>query len=162
MLDIHPRFDILTWDPIDISLEGQYIKNLAYNRNAILDHGPPNSLLAPGPVNNLGNNGVYQGGDTGYMAKITLGQLEIAKLWDWNTFLTYRYLETDATPDAIADARFPPWGHQRTGLHPRRQPWHRQEYLAAAAILQFADDLRPAIRRQPGLARPELEVLTHV
>jgi hypothetical protein len=104
VLDIHPELDVTTWHPFDVAFEGQFIKNLAYNRTQIVNHGPPNGPV--GPVNNLGNNGVYQGGDTGYMAKVTLGQLEITKLWDWNTFLTYRHLETDATPDAIADADF--------------------------------------------------------
>jgi hypothetical protein len=104
VLDIHPRVDITTYHPIDISLEGQFIKNLAYNADEIINHGPPNGPI--GPQNNIGSNGHYQGGDTGYMVKATLGQLEMHKLWDWNVFATYRYLETDATLDAIADADF--------------------------------------------------------
>ena len=113
VLDVHPRFDILTYHPVDVSLEGEFIKNLAYNRDAILNHGPPNEQV--GPVNNFGPNGTYQGGDTGYMLKATVGQFEIQKAWDWNVSLSYRYLETDATLDAIADADFHQGGTNAQG-----------------------------------------------
>jgi hypothetical protein len=104
VLDVHPRFDITTYHPIDISLEGQFIKNLAYNYNAIVAHGPADGPI--GPVNNIGNNDHYEGGDTGYTMKVTLGQLVMQKAWDWNVFLTYRYLQSDATLDAIDDSDF--------------------------------------------------------
>jgi hypothetical protein len=57
-------------------------------------------------VNNIGNNDHYEGGDTGYTMKVTLGQLVMQKAWDWNVFLTYRYLQSDATLDAIDDSDF--------------------------------------------------------
>jgi hypothetical protein len=138
VLDIHPRVDITTYHPIDVSLEGQFIKNLAYNYNAILDHGPPNGPI--GPQNNIGSNGHYQGGDTGYMVKATLGQLEMHKLWDWNVFATYRYLETDATLDAIADADFHYGGTNAQGyilgssLGIARNTWLQLRYFSAEAI----------------------------
>jgi hypothetical protein len=139
VLDIHPRVDVTTWHPFDVSFEGEFIKNLAYNRSEILDHGPPNGPI--GPANNLGNNGVYQGGDTGYMAKITLGQLEINKLWDWNTFLTYRYLQTDSTLDAIDDSDFHLGGTNAQGyilgasLGIARNTWIQLRYFSSTTIL---------------------------
>jgi hypothetical protein len=138
VLDIHPKFKILTYDPIDVALEGEFIKNLAYNRAAILAHGP--TFEQAGPVNNLGNNGLYQGGDTGYMMKATLGQLVMNKLWDWNLFLSYRYLETDATLDAIADADFHEGGTNAQGyivggdLGIARNTWLTLRYMSAQAI----------------------------
>ncbi len=138
VLDIHPRVDITTYHPIDVSLEGQFIKNLAYNSDAILTHGPSDGPV--GPVNNIGSNGHYQGGDTGYMVKATLGQLQIQKLWDWNAFLTYRYLQTDATLDAIADADFHLGGTNAQGyilgssLGIARNTWLQLRYFSAEAI----------------------------
>jgi hypothetical protein len=138
VLDVHPRVDITTYHPIDISLEGQFIKNLAYNSDAILNHGPPNGPI--GPQNNIGSNGHYQGGDTGYMVKATLGQLEMHKLWDWNVFATYRYLETDATLDAIADSDFHYGGTNAQGyilgssLGIARNTWLQLRYFSAEAI----------------------------
>jgi hypothetical protein len=142
VLDIHPRFDIMTWHPIDVAIEGEFIKNLAYNRSEILTHGPVNSTaVGPlGPVNNLGNNGAYQGGDTGYMVKVALGQLEIQKKWDWNAYVSYRYLETDATLDAIADADFHLGGTNARGyltgvsLGIARNTWLQVRYMSSQVI----------------------------
>jgi hypothetical protein len=138
VLDIHPRVDITTYHPIDVSLEGQFIKNLAYRSDDILTHGPTDGPV--GPVNNIGSNGHYQGGDTGYMVKATLGQLQIQKLWDWNAFITYRYLQTDATLDAIADADFHYGGTNAQGyilgssLGIARNTWLQLRYFSAEAI----------------------------
>ena len=138
VLDVHPRFDILTWHPIDVALEAEYIKNLAYDRGAILTHGPASGPI--GPQNNLGNNGAYQGGDTGWMVKAALGQLEIQKKWDWNAFVSYRYLETDATLDAIADADFHLGGTNARGyltgasLGIARNTWLQVRYLSSQTI----------------------------
>jgi hypothetical protein len=105
VLEAHPQFLISSYDPFDILLEGEYLKNLAYNRNAILDHGPVQGPI--GPANNLiGKNDYYQGGDTAWMVKGTFGNLAIHKRWDWNVTAGYKYLETDSTLDSINDADF--------------------------------------------------------
>jgi hypothetical protein len=138
VLDVHPRFDILTWHPIDVAIEGEFIKNLAYNRDEILTHGPTNGPV--GPVNNLGSGGYYQGGDTGYMVKVALGQLEIQKAWDWNAFVSYRYLESDATLDAIADADFHLGGTNARGyltgvsVGIARNTWVQLRYMSSQVI----------------------------
>jgi hypothetical protein len=138
VLDVHPRVDITTYHPIDLAIEGEFIKNLAYNYNEILDHGPPNGPI--GPQNNIGSNGHYQGGDTGYMVKATVGDLQIHKLWDWNVFATYRYLETDATLDAIADSDFHYGGTNAQGyilggsMGIARNTWVQLRYFSSEAI----------------------------
>jgi hypothetical protein len=144
VLDIHPSLAILTYDPIDILLEGQFIKNLAYDRAAILAHGAP--YQTPGPVNNVGSIpkgatvGPYVGGDTGYMLKATVGQPEMHKRWDWNVFLSYRYLDTDATLDAIADSDFHEGGTDAQGyivggdLGIARNTWLTLRLMEAQAI----------------------------
>ncbi len=140
VLDIHPRFEIDTWDPIDIAIEGQFIKNLAYDRSAILTHGPTEALLPPGPVNNLGNNGIYQGGDTGYEAKVTVGELIIKQRLDWNAFLAYRYLESDATLDSLDDSDFHLGGTNARGfllggsLGIARNTWLTLRYLSSQVV----------------------------
>jgi hypothetical protein len=138
VLDIHPQLKISTYDPIDIVLEGEFTKNLAYNRAAIVAHGAPNET--PGPVNNLGNNGAYQGGDTAYMLKATLGELVMQKRWDWNVFLSYRYLQSDSTLDAIADSDFHEGGTNAQGyivggdLGIARNTWLTLRYMSAEVI----------------------------
>jgi hypothetical protein len=138
VLDVHPRVDITTYHPIDLSVEGEFIKNLAYDQSAILTHGP--TFGPTGPQNNIGSNGHYQGGDTGYMAKATLGQLEMHKLWDWNVSLAYRYLETDSTLDAITDVDFHQGGTNAQGyifganLGIAHNTWLNFRYMSAEAI----------------------------
>ena len=104
VLEAHPRVEISTYDPIDVALDGEFIKNLAYNRAAILAHGPSSGPI--GPQNNLGSNNLYQGGDTGFILRGQLGSLQIHKRWDWNIMAAYKYVETDATLDSITDADF--------------------------------------------------------
>jgi hypothetical protein len=97
VLDLHGRFDIHNYDPIVISLEGEFADNLAFNRSYI---------LARDPVTNIGNNNYYQGGNIAYMAKLTVGYPEIDKLWDWNVSFAYKYLESDSVVDAFTDPDF--------------------------------------------------------
>ncbi len=104
VLEVHPRVEIDSYLPFQIAIGGEYLKNLAYDRGAILNHGPPNGPI--GPQNNIGSNGYYQGGDTAYMIRGEFGHLDIQKRWDWNVMLAYKYLETDATLDSINDADF--------------------------------------------------------
>ncbi len=105
VLEVHPRVDITSYHPFDIELDGEFLKNLAYDRNAILNHGP--SVNGPiGPQNNIGSNGRYQGGDTAYIVRGEIGNLDIHKRWDWNVSLAYKYLQTDSTLDSINDADF--------------------------------------------------------
>jgi len=104
VLEAHPQLLISSYHPFDILLEGEFLKNLAFNRDAILDHGPVQGPI--GPANNLGSNNYYQGGDTAWMVKASLGTLSIHKRWDWNVTAGYKYIETDATLDSINDSDF--------------------------------------------------------
>ena len=97
IVDLHGRLDIHVYDPIVIALEGEYLKNLAFNRSYV---------LARQPANNIGSNNEYQGGDTGYLARITVGYPDVEHLWDWKLTATYKYLESDAVLDSITDPDF--------------------------------------------------------
>jgi len=97
ILDLHGRVDLTNYHPIDIALEGDFVKNLAFNRS---------SIVARNPQSNIGFNGAYEGGDTGYQGKITVGHLDIKKRWDWNIYGGYRYLESDAVLDSMTDSDF--------------------------------------------------------
>jgi hypothetical protein len=82
------------------------VKNLAFDRNTILNNGSPN---LPGPVNNLTNPSdvsSFTGGDTGWIVKLNLGKVALEQLWDWNVNLSYRYVESDATVDGFTDSDF--------------------------------------------------------
>jgi len=100
------QLDYSHLDPFHIWLTGEFVKNLAFDRNEILNNGSPN---LPGPVNNLNNPSdpnSFAGGDTGWIVKLNLGKVALEQLWDWNVNLSYRYVESDATVDGFTDSDF--------------------------------------------------------
>jgi hypothetical protein len=97
VLDLHGRFDIDIFKPIVIALEGDFATNLAYNRAAILGHGP---------ANNFDGSGQFKSGANAYMLRVAVGTPTIARRWDWNLSLAYKYLEADSVLDALTDSDF--------------------------------------------------------
>jgi hypothetical protein len=81
------------------------VKNVAFDRNAIENNGPPQEV---GPVNNLSGDGtgVFVGGDSGYNVRLVLGRPILDEFGQWNVNLTYRYVESDAVIDGFTDADF--------------------------------------------------------
>jgi hypothetical protein len=97
VLDLHGEFDLHNFDPVLIALEGEYTKNLAYNRGYI---------LARNPINNFGSNNDLQSGDTAYLLALTVGYPEISHLWEWNLRGEYRYIASDAFIGSFTDQNF--------------------------------------------------------
>ncbi len=83
-------------------MTGEFVKNLAFDENAILNNGPAN---ARGPQNNLEGDH-FTGGDTGWLVRLNAGKEALDNLWDWNVFLSYRYVQSDATVDGFTDPEF--------------------------------------------------------
>lgn len=93
-----------------VRLEGDFVKNLGFDRNAI----------APLALNNFApvvgaTGGHYDGGDSGWQARLTAGALGLglalgndwtAERGDWSMHLGYRHLESDAVIDGFADSDF--------------------------------------------------------
>ncbi len=96
------QLDYSHFDPFHLSLVGEFVDNVAFDRNSIENNGP---TFLPGPQNN--NNGsTFAGGGQGYDVRLNLGAPALEKLWDWNVNIAYRYLESDAVVDAFNDADF--------------------------------------------------------
>jgi hypothetical protein len=100
-VDVSARLDLSHFDPIHVIFDGEYVVNTGFDRGAV-------SALA---VNNLagtsnGSIGPYNGGNQGWMARMTVGDTKLARFGDWNASLGYKYLESDAVMDAFADSDF--------------------------------------------------------
>uniref|UniRef100_UPI0025CDBDEA putative porin n=1 Tax=uncultured Xanthomonas sp. TaxID=152831 RepID=UPI0025CDBDEA len=95
--DLHAQLQFAQFDPVIVSVEADVVKNTRYD---------PARILALGPVNNLGNQGVFEGGDMGYALNLTVGQPKPIQPGEWNVSLGYRYLESDAVPDGFTDSDF--------------------------------------------------------
>lgn len=102
-------------DDVDVTLTGNYIKNLAFKRRVICANGQ-----AGQPVNNgvavtggsttdfcgVGTPLNFVGGNEGYGISAKLGHAKVHKQGSWSLMAGYRYLESDATLDAFTDSDF--------------------------------------------------------
>ncbi|MCP3445146.1 putative porin [Bradyrhizobium sp. CCGUVB14] len=95
------QLDFAQFNPIHITLDAEYVWNTAFDRAAV----------AAVAVNNFagtstGAAGPFNGGNQGWLARLTVGDKEIKHLWDWNAHVGYKYLQSDATVDAFVDSDF--------------------------------------------------------
>lgn len=96
------QIDYNRFEPVQISLYGQWIKNLALN------NGYVNSVAVNnrGPDSSLGSVGSWSGGDVAWNIGIRVGKPAMEKFGDWNVSLDYRHVESDAVIDGFNDADF--------------------------------------------------------
>ncbi|HEX4140918.1 MAG TPA: putative porin [Candidatus Methylacidiphilales bacterium] len=106
VVSIFAQLDYSHFDPFHLSVTGEFIDNVGFDRNDIINGGPDTN---PGPQNNsytAGNPNSFYGGNIGYMIHMDAGKVALEELWDWNVRLSYRYVQTDATVDAFTDSDF--------------------------------------------------------
>jgi hypothetical protein len=105
VFSLYGQLDYSHFDPFHISLTGEFIENVAFDRSAIEAAGPASD---PGPQNNTYSSSPnsFYGGNIGYLVHMDFGKPVIEDLWDWNVRLSYRYVQTDATVDAFTDSDF--------------------------------------------------------
>lgn len=97
------QLDLGYFHPVHIVLDGEYVWNTAFDRQAIAAADPWNNR---GPSSDPAVSGPFNGGNQGWLGRVTVGHKEIKHLWDWNVHAGYKYLESDATLDAFADSDF--------------------------------------------------------
>jgi hypothetical protein len=108
------ELDFSQFNPYHVIIDGEFVWNSAFNRSLVTaGTGLPNTAaLPPGaPVNNRagtpdGSYGAFNGGDQGWMVRLTVGNKDIKQFGDWNVHAGYKYLESDATLDAFVDPDF--------------------------------------------------------
>ena len=114
ILDANFATRVSVSDNLGIRLTGNYLKNLGFQRSDICRFGQVGE-----PFNNYGTDGnperhvcsatnptSFVGGDTGYLGSVTFGHDRVDKQGTWNVFAEYRYLESDAVLDSLADSDF--------------------------------------------------------
>jgi hypothetical protein len=83
-------------------LDGDYIYNPAFHRG-VMNADTTINNRASTPDGSIGD---YNGGNMGFLGRVTVGHKAIKHLWDWNVHAGYKYLESDATIDAFVDSDF--------------------------------------------------------
>jgi hypothetical protein len=96
------QLDFSHFEPIHVALQGEYVSNLAFNGTAINAVAVNNR----GPTQPNGAPGSFAGGNTAWIIGLKVGNPILEKRWDWNLFLNYRYVESDAVVDGFCDSDF--------------------------------------------------------
>jgi hypothetical protein len=84
------------WDPVRVSLVGEYVRNVAFNSSEI------NEVA----VNNLGTDGQFEGDPNAWLIDIEAGHAELDKLGAWQFSFGYRWIGSDAVVDGFNDSDF--------------------------------------------------------
>jgi opacity protein-like surface antigen len=105
------QVDLGDFHPVHVVIDGEYVNNTAFNRDALVSASRDNRYAAGTISNNTaptadGTTGPFNGGNQGWMTRVTVGHKQVRKLWDWNVNVGYKYLESDAMIDAFVDPDF--------------------------------------------------------
>jgi hypothetical protein len=128
------RLDFNHYEPMQISLLGEFIKNIAFDKNEINSFADNNR--------SGGNTGNFAGGDTAYYAGVNVGKAIPAfdKRGDWAVGLGYRHVESDAVIDGFTDSVFGGGGTNMEGytlnaaMAISKRAWFRVAYMSATQI----------------------------
>lgn len=143
VVDLTGRLDLGYFHPVHILVDGTYVKNIAFDRKSI-DAIAFNNLDAT-------NQGTlfFNGGDTGAMGRVLVGHPKLQQSWDWNAYIAYKYIESDATVDAFNDPDFGLGGTNLQGyivganLGINKYVWSSVKWMSATSIAgpRFAVDV---------------------
>ena len=103
------QIDYNGFEPVQISLMGEYVKNFGFNRRDIAGKAVNNfsAVTAANP------NGAFAGGDTAWYLGLRAGHPVLQKRGQWQAGVNYRYIESDAVIDGFNDSDF---GHGGTNM----------------------------------------------
>ncbi|KVL49345.1 hypothetical protein WS99_18630 [Burkholderia territorii] len=139
LLDLKAQWDTVVADRIKLRLDGEYVRNLAYNDNKAF-------AAASLPVNNYESTSVnatradYRSGPNGFLAKATIGEPEPREKGQWNFSIAYKYLQPDAVLDAFNDPDFHLGGTNARGYvigaayAVARDTWVSARYLSSKEV----------------------------
>jgi hypothetical protein len=100
-LAVDERLDYNAFEPFQVSLKAEFVKNLAFNSQSV-------GAIA---VNNRADSttstpGVYNGSATAWITQLTFGDAVIKQHGDWDVYVNYRKVGSDSVVDGFADADF--------------------------------------------------------
>ena len=96
------RVDYDGFDPVQISVLGEYAKNTAFDREAIQAIAVNNR----GPNGADGSPGLFDGDDTAWYLNLRVGHPALDRRGRWSAFAGYRYVGSDAVVDGFNDQDF--------------------------------------------------------
>ena len=104
-LAVTARLDYNGFEPVQVSIIGEWVTNLAFNKNninaiAVNNRGPiPDTSLSDAI-------GDFDGSPNAWYVEARVGTPALAKRWDWNVTFGYRWIGSDAVVDGFTDSDF--------------------------------------------------------
>ena len=111
LLDINLRWDTRVAGAYGLRLDGNYIRNLAYDRGEMV------ARSGGGIVNNFDASGNLRSGGNAYSLQATFGKPAPTERGDWNLLAGYKRIEPDAMPDGYNDSSFHGGGTNAKGYY---------------------------------------------
>jgi Putative porin len=117
-ISLTAKFDYSGFEPITVSLIGEYIYNTAWDRAsidsiAVNNRGP----LAVDPVTGQANGlGAYDGDNYAWSVGLKFGHPVLNQFGKWNATVGYRWLGSDAVVDGFNDSEFGGGGTNMKGF----------------------------------------------
>ncbi len=101
----------LTYDgfePVSVSLIGEVIQNVAFNKSEINDIAVNNrgEVVADDPDIDTDNIGDFEGSGTAWLVDLEVGHAQLDKLGAWQLAFGYRWIGSDAVVDGFNDSDF--------------------------------------------------------
>jgi len=90
------------WDPVRVSLIGEYVRNVAFNASAINEVAVNNLSVD----DNLSPDGTFEGDPNAWLIDLEAGHAELDKLGAWQMSFGYRWIGSDAVVDGFNDSDF--------------------------------------------------------
>ena len=97
LLNATGQIDLLTYDPVHVILTGDYVKNIGFDHDEVLNR--------TGKDNKEETNGYQLRLDVGHNSFTSPNSNDVHKN-DWSAMVAYKYLEADAVLDAFTDSDF--------------------------------------------------------
>jgi hypothetical protein len=141
-INVTARVDIDVWEPYRFSFIADYVRNVAWDEAAINAVAVNNRGASPG----AGQIGAYEGGNNAFKVRTEFGKPRLEKARDWRAWLDYRYVESDAMPDAFTDSDFGGGGTNFQGFSMGAQMALSQRVWLGARWMSTTEIAGPPLR----------------
>lgn len=119
LLDLNLAWDTALFDGLDLRLDGNYIRNLAYDKDEMIGRaGGINNIVTNAEGSPQSGTSDVKSGPNAWMLQATFGRgIALAQQGDWRLFTGYKYIQPDALPDGFNDSSFHQGGTNARGYY---------------------------------------------
>lgn len=90
------------FEPVRLTLFGEWIKNLAFDKGAIEKIAVNNR----GPKGGINSAGAFEGGDVAWIVGLNVGTADLTERGHWGLGFNFRHVESDSVIDGFNDSDF--------------------------------------------------------